>query len=145
MRNLDNEKSVRVRINDRGPFVRKRILDLSRTAAEAIEMLGRGVARVELCYVEGAPIPVPGLFTVQVGAFQEPERAAALSADLGRHYRGVKVVSDGTWNRVQVNTFEDRDSAESFRGELERLGYPAIVVRVDPPPPPGDDTAATDL
>lgn len=51
--NSDNGKSVVVRINDRGPFVRGRIVDLSKSAAERIGMMGPGVARVELAAVSG--------------------------------------------------------------------------------------------
>lgn len=46
--NMDNGKAVVVRINDRGPFVRGRIIDLSKAAAQRIDMLGTGTARVEL-------------------------------------------------------------------------------------------------
>ena len=46
--NLDNGKKITVRINDRGPFVRGRIIDLSRAAARRIEMIGPGTARVRL-------------------------------------------------------------------------------------------------
>lgn len=48
--NLDNGKSVKVRINDRGPFVKGRIIDLTRKAARKIGMLEQGVARVQLRY-----------------------------------------------------------------------------------------------
>jgi len=48
VKNLDNGKSVVVRINDRGPFVRGRVIDLSRAAAGKIDMLGTGTARVHL-------------------------------------------------------------------------------------------------
>ena len=46
--NLENGKSTEVRINDRGPFVKGRIIDLSRTAARAIGLRGAGTARVKL-------------------------------------------------------------------------------------------------
>lgn len=49
---LDNGRSVRVRINDRGPFVDGRIIDLSRRAARELDMLGAGIARVRVIVVE---------------------------------------------------------------------------------------------
>ena len=52
--NVDNGKSVVVRITDRGPFVRGRVIDLSRAAAEAIGMMGAGTAKVELSTLEMA-------------------------------------------------------------------------------------------
>jgi rare lipoprotein A len=48
--NLSNNKSVTVRINDRGPFVAGRIIDLSKSAAKKIDMLGAGVAKVKIQY-----------------------------------------------------------------------------------------------
>jgi rare lipoprotein A len=128
--NLDNGRSVRVRINDRGPFVRRRIIDLSRAAAEALEILGPGTARVELYLVAQAPALPP--FTVQVGAFLDPDRARLLQAELALHYPSVAIYSDGTWHRVQVARFGERAEAETLRRELARLGYPAVVVRADP-------------
>jgi rare lipoprotein A len=53
--NLDNGKRVTVRITDRGPFAKGRILDLSHAAARAIEMLGPGTARVRLKVVKAPP------------------------------------------------------------------------------------------
>ena len=48
VKNLSNGKSVRVRINDRGPFVRGRIIDLTRTAFSRIASLDKGVVKVEI-------------------------------------------------------------------------------------------------
>ncbi len=48
--NLSNNKSVTVRINDRGPFVAGRIIDLSKSAAKKIDMVGAGVAKVKIRY-----------------------------------------------------------------------------------------------
>ena len=65
--NLDNGKSVIVKINDRGPFVEPRIIDLSRAAAEEIAMIDTGVARVSLEIVDFASDRE--LYAVQVGAY----------------------------------------------------------------------------
>jgi len=55
--NLDNGKSVIVRVNDRGPFIEGRIIDLSLAAAKAISMIGTGTARVSLEVLEFGPDP----------------------------------------------------------------------------------------
>ena len=65
--NLDNGKSAIVKINDRGPFVEGRIIDLSRAAAEEIDMLGQGVATVSLEIVAFATDK--DLYAIQVGAY----------------------------------------------------------------------------
>jgi rare lipoprotein A len=51
--NLNNRKSVIVKVNDRGPFVAGRIIDLSKTAAKQIDMLGAGVVKVKIEYRKG--------------------------------------------------------------------------------------------
>ncbi len=150
VRNLDNGRVCRVRVNDRGPFVRGRILDVSRAAAEELGMIGPGTARVELAVLPGrAPVApreglvlaasgpggpaagaVEGTYTVQVGAFSEGERAATLRELLGSHFGDVEVRSDGAWHRVQVGRFAERGAAEAIRQELEELGWAALVVAV---------------
>jgi rare lipoprotein A len=55
--NLVNGRSVVVRINDRGPFVRGRVIDVTRAAAEQLGFLGSGVTKVRLTTVDGAPLP----------------------------------------------------------------------------------------
>jgi len=146
VRDLDNGRTCRVRINDRGPFVRGRIVDLSYAAARALDMVGPGTARVELAVVSpvspaspaspgaasaSAPDPADGAataFTVQVGAFGEAERAKTLRDLLARQFPDATVRSDGAWSRVQVGRFADRRDAEALRRKLERLGWAALVV-----------------
>lgn len=142
VRNLDNGRVCRVRVNDRGPFVRGRIVDLSRAAARELGMIGPGTARVELAVLPTPAAPAPlvtaasdpeavrGPYTVQVGAFSEERRAATLRDLLTSHYGDVQVRSDGTWHRVQVGRFTERGAAEALRQELEKLGWAALVVAV---------------
>jgi peptidoglycan lytic transglycosylase len=127
---LDNDRRVRVRINDRGPFVRHRVIDLSYAAARELDMVGPGTAHVELTVVATGPAPLPGgsHYTVQIAAFADPERAEALYGHLLPSYPEATVRSDGTWHRVQVGEFDQRRSAERLRRELARLGYAALVV-----------------
>lgn len=135
VRNLDNDKTVTVRINDRGPFVRGRVVDLSYAAARQIGMVGPGTAKVELAVVAAPELADQALrarpfYTVQLGAFVEPERATALSSELAPSYPAVAVRTDGTWHRVQVGEFAHRRAAERLRRELADLGFTALVVTV---------------
>jgi rare lipoprotein A len=158
VRNLDNGRICQVRVNDRGPFAKGRILDVSFAAAKELGMIGPGTARVEL-----AMLPAPGaagsvvfasagsggaepgggldpaappaeaedgIFTVQVGAFSEASRAATLRDLLRSRFPEADVRSDGSWHRVQVGRFEERGSAETVRAELERLGWAALVIAI---------------
>ena len=231
--NVENGRQVVVRINDRGPFGRRRVIDLSYAAARELRMVGPGTARVELAVIgrfdpaappapsplillaaasapalpdaasagtvaapavadisvpdahpadlvepadradtadhagtgdgtgkataaysagrtaevggapayrlgrsdsspapQGArqPLGAPFHYTVQVGAFGEVERAAALQQDLAGRYPETAVLSDGTWSRVQVGRFDDREQAETLRSELAAIGLAAVVV-----------------
>jgi cell division protein FtsN len=63
-----------------------------------------------------------------VAAFSEPERATALQREIVRLYPEAVVNSDGTWSRVQIGAFDDRDQAESLRRELASIGMQAVVV-----------------
>ena len=86
--NLDTGKHVVLRVNDRGPFLRGRILDVSQTAARQLGMIGRGVTTVRIRSVDakGRPAPVEpqpdNPFTVQVAALSEPANIERLAKDL---------------------------------------------------------------
>jgi rare lipoprotein A len=83
--NLENGRSVVVRLNDRGPFARGRVIDLSRAAAEALDMVRAGTARVEvrsLAVGDSAPAPATAAYYAQAGAFGSRENAEALASRL---------------------------------------------------------------
>ena len=90
VRNLSNGRTTRVRINDRGPFVGDRIIDLSRAAAAEIGMIAPGTARVRLKRIRPPKVPATGRrgrdrgmsrrFDIQLGLFSERSNAAALAA-----------------------------------------------------------------
>lgn len=133
--NLDNGRKVQVRINDRGPFVRGRILDLSYQAARELGMIGTGLARVELRIVEvGSGIAGPSRFsryTVQVGAFRDKENALRVRANAAADFPEAQIVTteDG-WHRVRVGLFTERAEAMDVARKLQRRGLDAIVVPV---------------
>ncbi len=126
VRNIRTGREVMVRVNDRGPFSKHRILDLSYAAAKEIGIVGQGTASVELYLVP--PAGAPPRYTVQVGAFGDSGHAIALKKEIGRYYPEAVVDSDGTWHRVQIGAFDDRDHAESLRRELIVIGMQAVVV-----------------
>jgi rare lipoprotein A len=130
VRNLDNGKAVRVRINDRGPFVGGRIIDLSRGAARAIDMLGPGTAQVELRVVRSPNGAVRVRYAVQAGAFADPERARVYCEELRERYPEAVVAQEGAWHRVRVGDFADREEARRLQRELEARGITSYVVAV---------------
>lgn len=126
--NKRNGKSIVVRINDRGPFVSNRVIDLTRTGAEKIEMIAQGTAPV-IIETMGA---VPGLqdgdlrgsFYVQVGAFANESNARRLVEKLRREggARSVYVDEISLW-RVQVGPFVSLHEAEKA-SEAQLGAYP---------------------
>jgi rare lipoprotein A len=137
VRNLENGRTTRVKINDRGPFLKGRILDLSRAAAEALGIVGPGTALVEL--VAMGVEPIGGFdFIVQVGAFRDPDSATDLLAKLRPDYPTATVRSDDVWSRVQIDSFPSRSEAQRLVAELASRGIAAVVIasaRLDAPAP----------
>lgn len=133
--NLANGKQTEVRINDRGPFVGNRIIDLSYAAAQAIGMVGPGTAEVRLQLVSGTN-PSAGFFGVQVGAFLRPENADRLKAQLEARYSPVNVVTfdspRGMFYRVRVGRFDTEAGARQLATQLhDEDRFTTFVVRID--------------
>jgi rare lipoprotein A len=137
--NLDNGRVVEVRVNDRGPFVAGRILDLSHAAATLLGGEGVGAIRVRLkvlalpdgSSVEG-PAPGGGAFSVQLGAFVSRARADGLREAIERDGSPATVseavVGGQTFYRVRIGPYADRVAAETGAKRLAARGYFSVVV-----------------
>jgi rare lipoprotein A len=133
--NLKNGRKAEVRINDRGPFVENRIIDLSLAAARELDMVATGVAPVRLELLAGAS-PLEGNFTVQVGAFLVRENAERTRDRLEQRYRPVFIQEydspAGLFYRVRVGRVASEEAArqlaERLRGEENVVPF---VVRLD--------------
>ena len=126
--NVETGAAVQVRINDRGPFVRSRVIDLSHEAARRLGILEKGVARVRLTV---ANIPPRTPFTVQVAAFGRRQAAEKFSAKLRADgYSGVEITPGDGVHRVRVGRFMKRSDAELTARALKGHGYEALVVQV---------------
>jgi rare lipoprotein A len=130
--NLDNDRTVRVRINDRGPFVFGRVIDLSRAAAEKIGLLGPGTGPVRITVVTPGPpqeiVSPTGRWAVQVGTFAERLRAERHAERLRGTGRSVFLEPYRGLTRVKVGPFEGRGEAEQELALLEEDGFEGIVV-----------------
>lgn len=137
--NLKNNKTLDLRINDRGPFVTGRIIDLSYKAAQLLGVALPGTAPVKIValgeasgsdsagHVVYKPVDYfKGNFTVQVGAFTVRNNAQRLKIKLGRKYINshINEYTDarGKFYRVRVGRFRDLDAAEQFNNELAKAG-----------------------
>ena len=131
--NLTNSRSLAVRINDRGPFVEGRIIDLSYAAASLLGVTGPGVVpvRVRLSQAPQSGLS-PARYSVQVASFTSGSSAQVLKAELERKVPGVHVVkalvSGETYYRVRVGSFGSRTEAQATAERLAGLGYRVLVV-----------------
>jgi len=135
---LDNGKSVMVTINDRGPFVRGRVIDLSYAAAQALGMVEEGVAKVRVEVVDkkaAPPSPPEGPFTIQVGAFIDRSNAVRLMAELQKTYTAVSITelktSENTYYRVRLGRFRTREEAYQIASRLAQEGYTAFMTTTE--------------
>lgn len=131
--NLSNGKMTEVRINDRGPFVQERIIDLSHAAAQAIVM--PGIANVRLQVISIPPTRAAEVFAVQVGAFSQRSEADNLRAQLERKHDNARLVFRDryqTWS-VLVGLQPTVESANALAQQIDNEAGPAFVVLVDSP------------
>ena len=133
--NLKNGRKTEVRINDRGPFVENRIIDLSLAAARELDMVGMGVAPVRLELLAGSS-PLEGSFTVQVGAFLVRENAERFRQRLELRYQPVFIQEydspAGLFYRVRVGRVQGEEAARQLADQLRREeGVVPFVVRLD--------------
>jgi rare lipoprotein A len=142
--NLGNDKTVDVRIIDRGPFVENRVIDLSHAAAVAIALIGPGVARVRLDILSvPATASADNWYAVQAGAFLDCDRAERLRASLDRDFGPAHLVqradSPSFW-RVVVGRVPSEEAAAALAERVRQESGTAFVVRLDPSAP-GPDTS----
>ncbi|OOG61781.1 hypothetical protein B0E46_14465 [Rhodanobacter sp. B04] len=145
--NLQNGKSVIVRVNDRGPFHEDRVIDLSYAAAVKIGVWPKGTGLVEVRGIDPGepaqelPPPVavssgqPGIY-LQVGAFSDADNAERVAERLRQARLGEVQVTETEVNgrhvrRVRVGPLADVDSADRVSAQIEGMGLPRPQVAVD--------------
>jgi rare lipoprotein A len=134
--NLENGRSIEVRINDHGPYLKGRKIDLSRKAATVLGMMGPGTAKVRLDLLSvpagSSPIGTPPRYFVQVGSFANSSNANHLRSELAAYYPDVRVdqVDAGAHHfyRVRMGGFATRSEAETRAGQTSRFGLPIVIV-----------------
>lgn len=131
--NLDNFKSIKVKVNDRGPFSGSRILELSYAAARELGFAARGTARVKIEVFE--ELGQPPLYTVQAASFTEEENAKLLKDRLSQRFELIIIVpfesNLGKFYRVRVGSYGTEEKAESVAGKLKLEGLEPYVIRKD--------------
>lgn len=138
VRSLTTGREVTVRINDRGPFAKDRILDVSLAGAQSLGMTGRGTDQVELRVVgyQGR-VGELGFLRVQVGSFAEAANAQALVDKLKVwRYQDARIITvelaEGKRYRVQAGRYTSESQAETAAAHLAaQLDLDPFVVRED--------------
>jgi rare lipoprotein A len=135
--NLDNGRSVEVKITDRGPFKKGRKIDLSYKAAQMIGMLDKGTAHVRIALISkprgtrdvGAPLR----YWVQIGSFSDHRNAEQVRSELASTYPDVHLVDvldadSHRYYRVRMGAFATRSAAETRASDSARFGLPVMIV-----------------
>jgi len=132
--NLTNDKKVKVRITDRGPFVEERIIDLSHAAAGQIDMVQAGIVKVRLEVISPPASSEAALYAVQVGAYLNRSNAERMEKTLKLRYDNCRLVRrDGPtvlW-RVLIGRESTSEAAEQLARALRSEFGAAFVVRLD--------------
>lgn len=137
VRSMSTGRQVTVRINDRGPFARGRVLDLSLAGAQALMMTGAGTGEIELQVIgyQGRTAEM-GVLRVQVGSFSDQQNALNLLERAKQHYPGGRIqvvdLPEGKRYRVHIGQFSREAQAEAAASNLESsLDLQAFVFRDD--------------
>jgi len=128
--NLENGRSLELKVNDRGPFVKERIIDVSYAAAQMLGMWANGTAPVKVEVISLASEPVLR-FTLQVGSFTDETNAQRLADQLRRSFENVHVATLETptqkYHRVRVGQFDTREAALIIAEKLSQMGFKVLV------------------
>ncbi len=134
---LTSGRHVTVRINDRGPFAKGRVLDLSLAGAQTMGMMGNGTDQVEIRVISYSPRPEGmGVLRIQVGAFAKLQNARALFERVRTEIAGGRIAQvdlpEGRRYRVQIGQFETESEAHPIAVRLDRkFNLQSLVVRDD--------------
>lgn len=148
--NLRNGRTVVVRINDRGPFVDNRLIDLSRAAAQAIDMVGPGTTLVDVRVIQGpgggsarvvqpaspAPAATASAFFIQVGAYGDAANANRVVSRLRRDgFNDTRVlpiqIDQRVLHRVRVGPVASVDQFDQYIERLNALGFARARLAID--------------
>jgi rare lipoprotein A len=141
--NVSNNKSVNCTVNDRGPFVSGRDLDLSYAAAREIGLIGQGTSEVRIEYIgrdtsymkEVRYLSDTGPFTIQVGSFKEFSNASRLKLSLDLKYTAIYLteakIRGSRYYRVRIGKFSIKEEAYRLAKTLADEGYSVFIVRYE--------------
>jgi len=142
---LSNNKTTECTVNDRGPFIAGRDIDLSYAVAKEIGVIGPGTSQVFLevtgrdsSYIRKVKVQAverKGLFAIQAGAFTEEVNAIRLKEALSLKYSNVSIgqaeIRGTVFHRVRIGNFRSFSKAYAVAEQLGQEGYQPIIVKAD--------------
>ena len=127
---LNTKQSINVRINDRGPFVKDRIIDLSVSAAKELGIYEKGTGLVEVCCLFSERMLQNELgYWVQLGAFKDRTRAQEITGKLRKQGSQAQIITSGSLHRIRVGPFSCADDAYRTLDIFKEQGVSAYVIR----------------
>jgi rare lipoprotein A len=131
--NLGNNKNIAVRVNDRGPFIKSRVIDLSYGAARELGFAAEGTAQVVIERLDD--LPGTTRYTVHAAQYVEKENARLLKERLSAKFEIISIVPGetnlGTLYHVEVGAYATEEKAELVAGRVTREGLEPVVIRKD--------------
>ncbi len=128
--NLANGKSCEVRVNDRGPFVLNREIDLSKAAAVKLGMIGNGTTKVKLEIVkEGANTKLSQQTAASAKKIMKKLYGDTASTSSTTGKTTPKNLTPGTYWDIQLGAFKSKDNAKQFAGKVSKAGFKDIVLQ----------------
>jgi rare lipoprotein A len=120
----DTNKSIIVRVNDRGPFVDKRIIDLSYAGAKKLDMLKYGTAPVTISAISF------GEYWLQAGAFKTAKNAKQQQELIQQQTSLIaKITHPDKWYKIQIGPFENEEEALNAQNQLADVGLKSIKTK----------------
>ncbi len=131
--NLGNNKDIAIRVNDRGPFIKSRVIDLSYGAARELGFAAEGTAQVVIERLDELPGTTP--FTVHAARYVEEENARLLKERLSAKFAIISIIPGvtnlGTLYHVEVGVYATEEKAELVAGRVTQEGLEPVVIRKD--------------
>ena len=132
--NLANGKSCEVRVNDRGPFVLNREIDLSKAAATKLGMIGSGTTKVKLEIVnKGENTKISQQTAASAAKIMKKMygEAAVASSSGGSNSNSssTKKLEPGTYWDIQLGAFKSKENAKAFASKVSKAGFKEIVLQ----------------
>jgi rare lipoprotein A len=139
--NLENGRTVVVKINDRGPFVKGRIIDLTYTAAKKLGMANKGITRVKITVVKspflytGKGFRYSRYYAAQIASFSIYSNAKSFKKFLAKYFNKTYIkstyINNKKFYRVMIGNYSRRASAEKILKKALNLGYDGFIVEID--------------